>query len=472
MDEQGQLPKKRAACDRCHDQKLRCPRPLMGGSCSRCLKADVPCAFSISKRGNGWRILSQQPGISDPSLSGSLSADAMILDYSGFDLTSNVEFDPGFANAALSSQLPLNDGTHLLEPYLESDMLRTYDQTMATPLPTVEFCSPTISRVATTPLEFQQTSSGNSMPALINSSAIESVSGVSVQSHEKDARDQSIDLRLLVLSKDLLDHRSLIREPSIHRDGLTFSAPTQKEKQHGQLSTSDMNGLKTNSEKFSLDKTLLLTQRLLDIYTDLIAAVNSHLTQQKALADKTLNYVGASTSSSSSTQDIVDSAKFSSSAVEQSTVLLILSCHHRIVHIWELVCIHGTELIKYGLFKSPDWSEKKKCGDIKFGSFAPHSAALLNAATMPLIANTISSLEKSLQQLSQCIQTDSTNWVLGFESNQQHEESMADSDPLSNNPGSLSSLIPTCDKTLGLSRQLIQILDRSKTIFLEAGLLE
>ncbi len=451
MNEQGKLPKKRAACDRCNVHKLRCPRPLLGDSCSRCLKADVSCVFSISRRGNGWRILSEQQGIFDSPLNDSASADAIMFDSGGFDLTGDVDFDVDFAIATVSGQLPFNDDTHLLESHLRSDMRHTYDQTMATPLSTVEFYDPTISRVTTNPLGFQQTSSENFRPAPMNDSANKSAYSVSMQSHEKDTRTQSMDIQLLVLAQDMLEHRKLIRHPSIHRDGLTFTAPTRKEEKHENLSTADMNGSKAKSERFSLDKTLLLTQRLLDIYTDVIAAIDSHVAQQKGSIEKALN------------NDIVDSPKFNSSAVEQSTVLLLLSCTHRILHIWELVSLHGTELIKYSVFKSPEWTEKKKCRDVKFGSFAPNSQALLNAAMMPLITSTISSIEQSLVQLSQCIQAEPPN---------RRNQQMADPGLFSSDSDSLSSLIPTCEKALGLSRQLIRSLDRSKTIFLEAGLLK
>lgn len=41
---------KRFACDRCHDQKLRCPRPVNGGSatvpCIRCQRAGTVCNIS------------------------------------------------------------------------------------------------------------------------------------------------------------------------------------------------------------------------------------------------------------------------------------------------------------------------------------------------------------------------------------------------------------------------------------------
>ena len=43
---------KRAACDRCRGQKLRCLRDSQSGSekCNRCISADAICSFSVSKR--------------------------------------------------------------------------------------------------------------------------------------------------------------------------------------------------------------------------------------------------------------------------------------------------------------------------------------------------------------------------------------------------------------------------------------
>lgn len=40
----------RQACDRCHDKKLRCPRPPGSLCCSRCTRANVTCIFSPPTR--------------------------------------------------------------------------------------------------------------------------------------------------------------------------------------------------------------------------------------------------------------------------------------------------------------------------------------------------------------------------------------------------------------------------------------
>lgn len=38
--------RRRAACDRCHSQKIRCPRKAGQDVCDRCQKARTPCIFS------------------------------------------------------------------------------------------------------------------------------------------------------------------------------------------------------------------------------------------------------------------------------------------------------------------------------------------------------------------------------------------------------------------------------------------
>jgi hypothetical protein len=41
---------KRQSCDRCHEQKLRCPRPSIGnsGACERCIRSKAQCVYSSS----------------------------------------------------------------------------------------------------------------------------------------------------------------------------------------------------------------------------------------------------------------------------------------------------------------------------------------------------------------------------------------------------------------------------------------
>jgi hypothetical protein len=46
--------RRRAACDRCHAQKIKCPTRRQGqDSCDRCLKAKTPCFFSPFRQKKG-----------------------------------------------------------------------------------------------------------------------------------------------------------------------------------------------------------------------------------------------------------------------------------------------------------------------------------------------------------------------------------------------------------------------------------
>jgi hypothetical protein len=46
MDEDQDTVRLRVACDRCHSQKLRCPKAAGADTCDRCSKARTPCVFS------------------------------------------------------------------------------------------------------------------------------------------------------------------------------------------------------------------------------------------------------------------------------------------------------------------------------------------------------------------------------------------------------------------------------------------
>ncbi|KAF8849210.1 hypothetical protein BDZ45DRAFT_753007 [Acephala macrosclerotiorum] len=50
QQEDPSTPAKRFACDRCHDQKLRCTRPQENEPCVRCAKAGVHCNVSAAQR--------------------------------------------------------------------------------------------------------------------------------------------------------------------------------------------------------------------------------------------------------------------------------------------------------------------------------------------------------------------------------------------------------------------------------------
>jgi hypothetical protein len=190
------------------------------------------------------------------------------------------------------------------------------------------------------------------------------------------------------------------------------------------------------------------------------------------MTDGYLEYPITMTGSSRDTNDHTASGELKrTSPVDQSTVLLVLSCHHRLVRIWSLVTAHATELVKHGIFKSPDWPAKRACTSIKIGSFTPSSDSTLNSALMPVISDLFLSLEQSLQRLIESIQIDSGGQNHSIENNQRNTDSMVDLDFFADDASSLNSLIPACNTALNLSRKLIQSSDECRVLFLEAGLL-
>jgi hypothetical protein len=76
------------------------------------------CVFSILKRDNVGHILSKQYGTPNVALNAS-AADAMTFESIGFGLIGIPDIDTAFSSEALYSGSPLDDGNHLLDPYVE-----------------------------------------------------------------------------------------------------------------------------------------------------------------------------------------------------------------------------------------------------------------------------------------------------------------------------------------------------------------
>ncbi|KAJ9150448.1 hypothetical protein NKR23_g3846 [Pleurostoma richardsiae] len=83
----------RLACDRCHSQKLRCPKQPGSLLCTRCLKAGAACVYSPA--GGGYRAFGLEPdaglghppsasGLHDPSPEATTILDwSSAMPYSG-----------------------------------------------------------------------------------------------------------------------------------------------------------------------------------------------------------------------------------------------------------------------------------------------------------------------------------------------------------------------------------------------------
>ena len=119
---------KRFACDRCHGQKLRCPRPVDGDlhePCVRCCKAGTPCGISTPPRrgrpnksrklNTGQRAPSHTSSSESRSMSKRKSSNTRMSSESGSEedqpgVTTNVLLDQ---TSRCSSAIPSSSDTFL-----------------------------------------------------------------------------------------------------------------------------------------------------------------------------------------------------------------------------------------------------------------------------------------------------------------------------------------------------------------------
>ncbi|KAI0377612.1 hypothetical protein F5Y04DRAFT_173811 [Hypomontagnella monticulosa] len=109
----------RSSCDRCHSQKLKCPKLVGVATCTRCRKAGTPCVFSPAG-------LSTRRSMQPPIPSSYMDSDlvAMQLEWPPLDLESALVTPPELA------QEPPSDVTQQVEPAEEieatSEDLRSF----------------------------------------------------------------------------------------------------------------------------------------------------------------------------------------------------------------------------------------------------------------------------------------------------------------------------------------------------------
>jgi hypothetical protein len=470
MSVQESASRKRAACDRCHGQKLRCPRPLLDTGCTRCQRAGAQCIFSASKRGNSGRIFRQQQYSPNVTLDITSTTDTMLYEPPDSCLTDYMEFDTNLSSEALHNGLPFNDDNFLLGTFPEPDTL---------PIPYLNLTNPS-STAMFDPSEIEPVSL-TSITQTATYHASHSTSGLLGLSNDESLEDQSLDIRLLALSKKLINHKKTILPISIHRTGKTFlyAPKLQDNRNEALVSTMDIiedeqvvepnNG----SDIFAISDSLDLTQTLLHVYSDLTNSLKSHKTRNQAFVDEHLGSLGVSTGSPTQTKDeTVQVGSSTASSVDGATVLLALSCHNRIFQIWELLFEHTIEMIKYDIFSSLDWRAKRSCSQLKIGSFTPSSNSALMSAVVSVISGLVTALDKSLLQLVECIRDGSKGQGYSHETTRPHIDPKDQLYLVKNEADSLSLHLPACTATLSLSKQLLQSFDRFHTALSNAGLLQ
>jgi hypothetical protein len=469
---QESIPRKRTACDRCHGHKLRCPRPLLGSTCSRCQKAGVQCVFGLSKRGNTARILPQQSDISNIAPDGSSTVNTMLFEPVGSSLTDHMEFDLNFPNETLYG-LPLNDVDLLLETYPDQNTVSMSYPSLTTPPSLANFDPSAISRAASNSSDMQTEFLGNIAPlATVNAS--ENASSLPNLSNNEKHEDQSIDLRLLILSQKLIRLKSCIPPTSMHKAGLPFTLPPGLQNETPVPSSNFNQDEQTNGSKdiLSISDSLQLTQVLLQVYSDFTATIKCHLAQDQTILDQYSECVDTSIGPSKHREGpMTRRGSHTTSSVDEATILLLLSCHNRIIQIWDLLFEHTREMVKYRVFDSLDWRSRKSCSQLQIGSFTPSSNAALVMVVTTILSELVVDLDKSLQQLYECLQAELEKHESSHKIDEQDPDSVVESGPNVSNISPLAALIPACDTTIALSKQLIQTFERCRASLGDSGLL-
>lgn len=262
-----------------------------------------------------------------------------------------------------------------------------------------------------------------------------------------ESREQSIDLNLLDLSERLVKIKSTIPPLSLHR--------LRREHVDSMLDTDSANllqpisGVDESTYVFSMDGAFQLTQELIDFYTRLTTAVMSGSFVRNTPMDTITN------------NDLIPCA------VDQATLLLLLSCHHRVLQMWHSTFDHTEEMVKYDIFKIPGWAPSKKCSQLKIGSFAPSSFSGLMSTVMLLITDLAVALKQALNTLIENIRKDliDSHDIPSIEDSMSFEAS-------TNNESFLVLTIPACEATLAQSSALIERSSRVSQSLVGAGLLK
>ncbi|KAH8682603.1 hypothetical protein BX600DRAFT_506181 [Xylariales sp. PMI_506] len=105
----------RTSCDRCHSQKLKCPKPPGSTICSRCAKTGATCVFSPAGS-NSRRVPTALVHDDGSSFSDTLGALGMDLDWPALDFNSPLISQPAELAAAAQPTPPQEKDLQIDDP--------------------------------------------------------------------------------------------------------------------------------------------------------------------------------------------------------------------------------------------------------------------------------------------------------------------------------------------------------------------
>ena len=275
-----------------------------------------------------------------------------------------------------------------------------------------------------------------------SSNETESTANMSTSLGSGSSEEPTFDSKLLDLSDRLVSHVNTIPPVSIHTH----------------LHPNDVGAFRKAKEdyNFSIEETFQLTQTMIDLYAGLTNIMKPTSNERQPQHEDDLEGP-ESTAEQPSEQGhkVLGRCANMPSRVDSATILLALSCHHRLIYIWDNVFIHFNEMLKNNVFQHPNYLQKYSCSQLKIGSFVPVSPAGSASTLMMLIWDSLRTLHQSLETFSESIRFYSTARKTSGRSSSDIGDT---SEPLSEDIGieilALHSTVGACGAAITLSTKL------------------
>ncbi|KAG4433413.1 hypothetical protein IFR05_011099 [Cadophora sp. M221] len=359
--------RRRAACDRCHSQKIKCPRRDGLEICERCMKARTPCVFSpfrqkkIPEEDADEEVLAVAPTpqsqdrtpeqqIDTPGLGRqkrkrptrasdsttvapamisveapvhiiNLDSDPLGLDWmsSSFPAPQDLTSDNAFNNFNFSSpsQYPLEFGNVILE---EPGVFAITNEVQYRRNANLDRALLGTSNLLLSP------DIGHPRPSTNSRGNIQFSWPHGMKTIEADAIP-SLVRKLSQLNVDLSDHKTTLPPLSVH-----------------DILPPELDVVCPQNNEYVLEDTFRLTQSLIEIYPSFFhlfisptPASQTTTPDSDWLGTDSFGSGGASSSSDSTSSSTPSNAK---EPMDHASILLLISCHLRVIEIYDVLFKH------------------------------------------------------------------------------------------------------------------------------------
>ncbi|KAL1966321.1 hypothetical protein VTN77DRAFT_4674 [Rasamsonia byssochlamydoides] len=348
-------PRLRSACDRCHSQKLRCRRLPGAVSCARCLKQGTSCVFSPRaprtyahpRRTPLGDAVEEAAPVSD-ELSSHVSP-STTYDTSGMDDFLDTTTDSaGFIldtthDIASTSNLYDQHSTHC-GTVMSADRLpvSTYDLSAMDSLRPLSLLDMPDHAMDFT-LGLSTTAPDQGMPRSPDNNATTS-------SNAPFSMAEAVK-QLAELNVKLFDHAATLPPPQAgHNQYEPGSASLDVIASASETQSSRENRL------FAIDKTFAFTRTLIGI----LGCLYAHIDNESAME---------ATGLSSEFQQVKIRARIPPATLDRGTILLVLSCYHRLMDIYESIFGHMQACIKHSITPISDDGRTVSLPSLQVGSY-------------------------------------------------------------------------------------------------------